>query len=192
MLDSFHPNRIGLLCALVNGVGQPIISLLVGGVVNKITDFDSDPAAGIAAVRIIVIKFTVAGAIVALASYGQICFFTLSAENQTKRIRERYLHAILRQDVAWHDTSRNSDSLNSRLSADTQLIFDGLADKAGLFVSCFSTFVAGIVIAFTHGWKMSLVLLSTMPLIAGECFFQLTFFKYDHTGHTLTNNTLGL
>lgn len=167
------PDSIGFVCALVNGVGQPIISLLVGGVVNKITEYENDNVAGVAAVRDIVIKFTVTGAIVALASYGQMCFFTLSAENQTKRIREKYLHAILRQDVAWHDTSRNSDSLNSRLSADTQLIFDGLADKVGLCVSCFSTFVAGMVIAFVHGWKMSLVILSTMPLIAGGFSFFL-------------------
>lgn len=144
---------------------------------NKITEFETDIPLGVAAVRIIVIKFTVAGAIVALASYGQMCFFTLSAENQTKRIRERYLHAILRQDVAWHDTSRNTDSLNSRLSADTQLIFDGLADKVGLCLSCLAAFVAGIAIAFSHGWRMSLVLLSTMPLIAGKIIIRLSLYS---------------
>ncbi|KAG0045015.1 Multidrug resistance protein 1 [Gryganskiella cystojenkinii] len=166
---------LGTLCAFVNGVGQPLIALLLGGVVTKITINGDDIPAGVAEVRIIVIKFTVVGLIMAVAAYGQMCFFTLSAENQTKKIRERYLHAILRQDVAWHDTSRNSESLNTRLSADTQLIFDGLADKVGLCLSSLAAFVAGMVIAFTHGWKMSLVLLATMPLIAAAGAFMSSF-----------------
>ncbi|ORZ20162.1 P-loop containing nucleoside triphosphate hydrolase protein [Lobosporangium transversale] len=136
----------------------------MGDVINTIaTQSVPDAVAGL---RIIVIKFTVIGAIMFVMAYGQMCLFTLAAESQTKRIREKYLHAILRQDITWHDVSKKSESLNSRLSADTQLVFDGLADKVGLCLSSLATFVAGFVIAFTHGWKMSLVLLTSVPLMA--------------------------
>ncbi|KAG0052311.1 Multidrug resistance protein 1 [Gryganskiella cystojenkinii] len=155
----------GTLCSFINGVGQPLVALLLGNVVNSISQ-TGPPDELVSALRIIVIKFTVVGAIMFFVAYGQMCLFTLSAENQTKRIREKYLHAILRQDITWHDTGKKSESLNSRLSADTQLIFDGLADKVGLCLSSLATFVAGFVIAFTHGWKMSLVLLTAVPLMA--------------------------
>ncbi|GJJ68166.1 ATP-binding cassette, subfamily B (MDR/TAP), member 1 [Entomortierella parvispora] len=157
---------LGTLCSFANGIGQPLVALLMGSVVNGIAENPDDLPAAIAKLRVIVIKFTIVGAVMFFVAYGQMCLFTLSAESQTKRIREKYLHAILRQDISWHDIGKKSESLNSRLSADTQLIFDGLADKVGLCLSSLATFVAGFVVAFTHGWKMSLVLFTAVPLMA--------------------------
>lgn len=178
---------MGTICAFVNGVGQPLVALLMGDVINAIAagaKTSTGPEADaklISEMRILVIKFTVVGAIMFFVAYGQMCLFTLSAENQTKRIREKYLHAILRQDITWHDIGKKSESLNSRLSADTQLIFDGLADKVGICLSSLATFVAGFVIAFTHGWRMSLVLLTSVPLMAGKLIFQYSIETVDHT-----------
>ncbi|KAF9353097.1 Multidrug resistance protein 1 [Mortierella sp. AD094] len=164
---------IGTLCAFACGIGQPLIALLMGDVINKLNV--PNPLDPVNDIRDIVIKFTVVGAAMFVFAYGQMCLFTLSAENQTKRIREKYLHAILRQDISWHDVGKKSESLNSRLSADTQLIFDGLADKVGLCLSSLATFVAGFVIAFTHGWRMSLVLLTSVPLMAAAGAFMSKF-----------------
>ncbi|KAF9315974.1 ATP-binding cassette, sub-B (MDR TAP), member 4, partial [Podila minutissima] len=157
---------IGTICAFVNGVGQPLIALLLGDVITTLTDNLTSIDEAVAKVRILVIKFTVVGAIAFVAAYGQMCFWTMSAENQSKRIREKYLHAILRQDISWHDIGKKSESLNSRLSADTQLIFDGLADKVGMSLMSLATFVAGFAVAFSNGWRMSLVLLTSVPLMA--------------------------
>lgn len=120
-----------------------------------------------------VVKFALVGCGIFLASYLQMCFWTLAAENQVKRIREEYLHAILRQDIGWHDTGKQAESLTTRLNSDTQLIYDGMADKVGLVLSSFTTFIAGFVIGFTRGWKLSLVLLSCVPLI-GICAALMT------------------
>jgi ATP-binding cassette subfamily B (MDR/TAP) protein 1 len=109
-----------------------------------------------------------------------MCFWTLAAENQVKRIREEYLHAILRQDIGWHDTGKQAESLTTRLNSDTQLIYDGMADKVGLALSSFTTFVAGFVIGFSNGWKLSLVLLSCVPLI-GACAVMLSKFTIQST-----------
>lgn len=166
----------------------------MGNVINSIAELNStgDTAADAASnakliseLRIIVIKFTVVGAIMFFMAYGQMCLFTLSAENQTKRIREKYLHAVLRQDITWHDIGRKSESLNSRLSADTQLIFDGLADKVGVCLSSLATFVAGFVIALTHGWKMALVLMTTVPLMASK-------FRYMFGNDTIHSLLIGI
>ncbi|KAI9235666.1 MAG: ABC transporter type 1, transmembrane domain-containing protein [Podila humilis] len=157
---------IGTICAFVNGVGQPLVALLLGDVVTTLNNNTSSIEAAVAEVRVLVIKFTVVGAIAFFAAYGQMCFWTMSAENQSKRIREKYLHAILRQDISWHDIGKKSESLNSRLSADTQLIFDGLADKVGMSLMSLATFIAGFAVAFSSGWRMSLVLLTSVPLMA--------------------------
>ncbi|KAG0332611.1 Antigen peptide transporter 2, partial [Podila humilis] len=106
---------LGTICAFVNGIGQPMVALLLGDVVTTLANNVNDITEAVADIRVLVIKFTVVGAIAFFAAYGQMCFWTLSAENQSKRIREKYLHAILRQDISWHDIGKKSESLNSRL-----------------------------------------------------------------------------
>ncbi|KAG0030198.1 Multidrug resistance protein 1 [Podila clonocystis] len=163
---------LGVICSLGVGVGQPIIAILFGNIVIGLTDGQGDKGDE---VLHNVILFTIVGCAMFLAGYGQMCFWTLSAEHQSKRIREKYFHAILRQDMAWHDTGKQSESLTTRLSSDTQLIYDGLADKVGLCLSNFTTFVAGFIIGFIKGWKLSLVLLCAVPLIGAAAAFMAKY-----------------
>ena len=44
---------------------------------------------------------------------------------------------------------------------------EGIGDKIGNFFQWFSTFVAGIVIGFVYGWKLTLVIMSVSPLLVG-------------------------
>ncbi|KAF9143632.1 Multidrug resistance protein 1 [Linnemannia schmuckeri] len=162
---------IAAIASIGTGVGQPLVALLMGDIMAAMGQglASADDIIGY------VVKFTIVGAGIFLASYLQMCFWTLSAENQVKRIREEYLHAILRQDIGWHDTGKQAESLTTRLNSDTQLIYDGMADKVGLVLSSFTTFIAGFVIGFVRGWKLSLVLLSCVPLI-GACAALMTKF----------------
>ncbi|KAF9404338.1 Multidrug resistance protein 1, partial [Podila epigama] len=165
---------LGIFCSIAAGVGQPIIALLMGNVVTTLST-NTTREATIDGIRNIVIQFAYVGAIMFVAAYGQMCLWTLSAESQTKRIRERYLHAILRQDMAWHDTATKSESLNARLASDTQLIFDGLADKVGLCLNGAAAFITGFVIAFIHSWRMTLVITSVVPLVAASASLMYAF-----------------
>ncbi|KAG0280371.1 ATP-binding cassette, sub-B (MDR TAP), member 4, partial [Linnemannia exigua] len=162
---------VAIIASIGTGIGQPLVALLMGDIMAAMGQglASADDIIGY------VVKFTIVGAGIFLASYLQMCFWTLSAENQVKRIREEYLHAILRQDIGWHDTGKQAESLTTRLNSDTQLIYDGMADKVGLALSSFVTFIAGFIIGFTRGWKLSLVLLSCVPLI-GACAALMTKF----------------
>ncbi|KAJ3280944.1 Multidrug resistance protein 1 [Borealophlyctis nickersoniae] len=92
------------------------------------------------------------------------CFWVLTGENQTKRIRELYVHSILRQNIAWFDMAEEG-SLTTRLAQDTQLIQEGISEKAGLALQCLSQFLTGFIIAFIKGWKLALVLLAALPIM---------------------------
>ncbi|KAF9577929.1 Multidrug resistance protein 1, partial [Lunasporangiospora selenospora] len=163
---------IALIASIGTGVGTPMVAKLMGNIVQEMT------SAGDNRGELIIDKvvlFTIVGAAIFVAAYLQMCFWTLSAENQIKRIREEYLHAILRQDIGWHDTGKQSESLTTRLNSDTQMIYDGMAEKVGLAISSLTTFITGFVIGFTAGWKLSLVLLSCVPLI-GACAVMMAKF----------------
>lgn len=47
---------------------------------------------------------------------------------------------------------------------DLNKIQEGLGEKIGMFVLFMSTFVGSLINAFIHGWELTLVMLSVMPV----------------------------
>ncbi|CAG8533060.1 15494_t:CDS:2 [Funneliformis mosseae] len=105
------------------------------------------------------------GCAVFVFSYGQMSFWMFSGERQAKRIRELYYTAILRQDIAFFDTVSTGD-VTTRISGDTSLYQEGISEKVGLILQQFATFIGGFAVAYTTGWKLSLVLTAIIPLLA--------------------------
>ena len=52
------------------------------------------------------------------------------------------------------------------LLRDVLLIQEAISDKAGVLIQYSTTFVAGFAIGFTSGWRMALVILSVVPVLA--------------------------
>ena len=44
-------------------------------------------------------------------------------------------------------------------------IQEGIGDKVSNFLQWFSTFITGFVIGFVYGWKLTLVIMATSPLL---------------------------
>ena len=81
------------------------------------------------------------------------------------RIRQRYFNALIRQDTAWYDNNSTGE-LTTRLTADLNLIQDGISSKPGVAIKSIVSFVSGFAIAFTKGWQLALVLTASFPVIA--------------------------
>ncbi|KAA0703057.1 Multidrug resistance protein 1 [Triplophysa tibetana] len=177
---------IGLLCSAAHGVALPLMCVVFGQMTdsfvssgqqyNMTDNFTSDSSECLAGAPEIGIenKMTthayyfvgIGGAVLVLGTF-QVMLFLLTATKQTKRIREKYFHAILHQQMSWFDTHKIGE-LNTRLTDDINTINDGLGDKICVFVQFFCTFVAGFVIGFIYGWKLTLVILAVSPLLAGS------------------------
>jgi ABC-type multidrug transport system fused ATPase/permease subunit len=102
----------------------------------------------------LILTFVYMGTGVLVAAYIANCFWVLTGENQVRRIRTLYIHAILRQEMGWFDKAEEG-SLTTRLATDTQLIQEGISEKFGLLVMCVGQFVTGFVIAFVKGWRLA-------------------------------------
>ncbi|XP_056618525.1 ATP-dependent translocase ABCB1 [Triplophysa dalaica] len=177
---------IGLLCSAAHGVALPLMCVVFGQMTdsfvssgqqyNMTDNITSNPSECLAGSPEIGIedKMTthayyfvgIGGAVLVLGTF-QVMLFLLTAAKQTKRIREKYFHAILHQQMSWFDTHKIGE-LNTRLTDDINTINDGLGDKICVFVQFFCTFIAGFVIGFIYGWKLTLVILAVSPLLAGS------------------------
>uniref|UniRef100_A0A8C1W013 ATP-binding cassette sub-family B member 5 n=1 Tax=Cyprinus carpio TaxID=7962 RepID=A0A8C1W013_CYPCA len=167
---------IGLLCAAAHGVALPLMCVVFGEMTDSFVL--SGHTANLTGIFISTIKkhpskcvhayyFVAIGAAVLLLGTFQVMLFLLTAAKQTKRIREKYFHAILHQQMSWFDTHQIGE-LNIRLTDDINTINDGLGDKICVFVQFFCTFISGFIIGFIYGWKLTLVILAVSPLLAGS------------------------
>jgi ABC-type multidrug transport system fused ATPase/permease subunit len=109
-------------------------------------------------------------AITLFCSFTHMVCWVTAGENQTKRIRELYFKAILRQEVGWFDKN-DTGALTTQMTANISMIQDGLSDKVGLMIQFSAAFVAGFVVGFIKGWELALVLCSAFPLLSGAAFF---------------------
>ncbi|XP_039380537.1 ATP-dependent translocase ABCB1-like isoform X3 [Mauremys reevesii] len=199
---------IGLIAAVANGTGLPLIIVVTGemtnsfvmigqavnvssvnlsAVMNSSSTCPAMPGLDIEAemTRFAYYYVGIAFAVVILSTI-QVWTFLTSAARQTARIRQKFFFAILHQEMAWFDTSQIG-TLNTRLMDDINTIHEGIGDKICIFVQFFSTFLTGLVIGFVYGWKLTLVILSVSPLLAAAAavgsFFLALFTTKELTAY---------
>uniref|UniRef100_A0A8C8RS07 ATP-binding cassette sub-family B member 5 n=1 Tax=Pelusios castaneus TaxID=367368 RepID=A0A8C8RS07_9SAUR len=161
----------GTIAAVVNGVCLPLMSLVFGEMSDGFVIRISDPHSFQWPVNSkFALYYVGIGATALVFGYLQISFWVLAAARQTKKIRKTFFHAILGQELSWFDIS-NSGELNTRLTEDINKINDGIGDKVVQLFQNMSTFIVGIVIGFVKGWKLTLVILATSPLVVISAAF---------------------
>ncbi|CAB3990056.1 multidrug resistance 1 isoform X2, partial [Paramuricea clavata] len=89
----------------------------------------------------------------------------LTAERQVHKMRLAMFRNIIHQEIAWFDT-HPSGELGTRLTEDLNKLADGIGSKFGRLICSFSAFIAGYILGFCYLWKMTLVMLAVLPVIA--------------------------
>jgi len=148
----------------------PVFAIIFGNVLNAIGLNIFDPDALKNEVESQVPNFIYLGVASAVAAFLQTFFLVYSSVRQVNRIRGAYLASVLSQDVGFFDTKGTSGVLLQGLNEDCSIVQSSIGEKVSMFVFMMSTAISGIIIAFTKGWDMTLVLLSLLPLLAGTGF----------------------
>jgi ATP-binding cassette subfamily B (MDR/TAP) protein 1 len=92
--------------------------------------------------------------------------WSYTGERQTQKFRERYVNAILSQEIGWFDTCGAAE-LATRVAELTGKIQDGMGRKVGDSIQYLSQIVGCFVVGFYLSWKLAVVLIAGFPLIAG-------------------------
>ncbi|KAL1923267.1 uncharacterized protein VTP21DRAFT_9643 [Calcarisporiella thermophila] len=95
-------------------------------------------------------------------------------ERLIRRLRAQTFNNLLRQEMTFFDhPGRTSSALTSGFAKDATLVIELpklLIINGG---NALSTAFIGLFISFSYGWKLSLMLLPTMPLIIGALIFRM-------------------
>ncbi|KAM6151996.1 ATP-binding cassette sub-family B member 5 [Erethizon dorsatum] len=168
---------LGILASLVNGACLPLMSLVLGEISDHLTSgclvqtnttnyqncTQSEEKRNEDTIML-TLYYVGIGLTALIFGYMQISFWVMTAARQTKRIRKQFFHSVLAQDVSWFDGC-DIGELNTRMTDDISKISEGIGDKIALLFQNMSTFSIGLTIGFVKGWKLTLVALSTSPLI---------------------------
>ena len=80
--------------------------------------------------------------------------------------------------MGWYDKEENSSgAIAGRLSTDTLSIRGAVGDQMGLIIQNLVTIIGAYVIAFSAGWKMTLVITATVPLLGISAWTNAKFLK---------------
>ncbi|XP_042002674.1 ABC transporter B family member 4-like isoform X2 [Salvia splendens] len=154
---------VGSIGAIGNGVSMPLMTVLFGELVDSFGQNQTNNVVSV--VSKVALKFVYLALGCGVAAFLQVGSWMITGERQAARIRSLYLKTILRQDVAFFDKETNTGEVVGRMSGDTVLIQDAMGEKVGKFIQLVATFVGGFVIAFIKGWLLTLVMLSSIPLL---------------------------
>ena len=73
--------------------------------------------------------------------------FIYTGEHISGKIREQYLASILRQNIGYFD-KLGAGEITTRITADTNLVQDGISEKVGLTLTAVATFITAYVIGY--------------------------------------------
>jgi len=96
--------------------------------------------------------------------YTSTVAFIYTGEHISSKTREQYLQAILRQNIGYFD-KLGAGEITTRISADTNLIQEGISEKISLTLAAVASFLGAFIIGFVKSWKLTLILSCTFVMI---------------------------
>ncbi|KAJ3014365.1 hypothetical protein HKX48_005194 [Thoreauomyces humboldtii] len=161
----FERSLIGIAVSVsaLNGVVHPLGVHVFGQVLQKI--YKGEIAADASVLSPLAAQFTILAFLSLVTTYVARAAWIISAERQSKRISVLYLKKILHLDLNRLDTSKQ-ESFSTRLMRDVPIIRLGLGERAiGVVFTTIGTIISSTVVSMLASWKLSLILLSFMPIM---------------------------
>ncbi|KAK9480263.1 P-loop containing nucleoside triphosphate hydrolase protein [Lipomyces japonicus] len=157
----------GNLCSIISGALLPTMTVVFGKLTQTFTNYfayGGDPNKFQSDINHFTLYFVYLGIAEIVFTVVETYIHIERGEVLVGRIRQEYLAATLRQNIGYFD-KLGSGEITSRITADTNLVQEGMSEKVGLCVTSLATFVAAFVIGFIKSWKLTLILTSIVVAI---------------------------
>ncbi|KAG2345376.1 P-loop containing nucleoside triphosphate hydrolase protein [Suillus weaverae] len=181
---------LGVIFAVAAGASQPLMTLIFGNMTQDFVTFgsvqnqyyqslqsnnstaigqaqaalDAAASAFVHSASLDASYLTYLGIAMCFSTYMYMYIWVYTSEINGRRIRERYLQAILRQEIAYFDDV-GAGEVATRIQTDTHLVQLGISEKVTIAITCISCFVVGFFIAFARSWRLALALSSIFVCI---------------------------
>jgi len=152
----------GLFFAVISGLALPASIFLFSSVLGDISAIGEE---GLEPVLSIVYTMMVLGVISLVSETLQSGFLETAANEMTLNLKRHWFKAVVRQDMAYFDLQDVSGTATI-ISTNGAKFKRGLGVKFGHGVQFFCTVIAGFTLAFVASWRVTLVVMGCVPIMA--------------------------
>ncbi|CAI4217577.1 unnamed protein product [Parascedosporium putredinis] len=157
---------VSALAAIASGAALPLMTVLFGSLQGTFQDYFTPGTAMtyddfMDEIVKLILYFVYLAIGEFICVYISTVGFIYTGEHISAKIREHYLESCMRQNIGFFD-KLGAGEVTTRITADTNLIQDGISEKVGITLMALATFVSAFVIGFVKYWKLTLILLSTV------------------------------
>ncbi|KAI5398800.1 Multidrug resistance protein 1 [Lathyrus oleraceus] len=89
-----------------------------------------------------------------------------TGERKSTKIRIKYLKVALKQDIKFFHAEVRTSDIVFTINIDVVMVQNAISEKFGNFIHYIPTFVYGFVVRLAALWKLALVTLAIVPMIA--------------------------
>mmetsp|Transcript_11552 Transcript_11552/g.29204 ORF Transcript_11552/g.29204 Transcript_11552/m.29204 type:complete len:599 (-) Transcript_11552:47-1843(-) len=168
--DEWLLMTVGFIGAAASGALWPIFSLVFAEITVVLVSINSDKSD----IRYWALMFIVLALAFFVATFAMFGGLETSAARLTQKLRGLTFETILYQDMSFFDRPEHSvGALTSVLSKDASQVSGITGSKFGTIIQCISTLLCGLIISFIATWKLTLVTLTVIPLIALSGYMEI-------------------
>jgi ATP-binding cassette subfamily B (MDR/TAP) protein 1 len=189
--NDFLIMAVSSICAIAAGAALPLMTVIFGNLTGNFNGYFQGTIGRAQFEHTIthtVLYFVYLGVAEFVTIYISTVGFIYTGEHISGKIRGHYLEACMRQNIGFFD-KLGSGEITTRITADTNLVQDGISEKVGLTLNAVSTFITAFVIGFIKSWKLTLILLSTVfaitAVMGGGSSFIIKYSKQSLESYAL-------
>lgn len=158
---------LALLIASASSLAMPAY---FGKIVATLT-VSTSPAEAMKGLRVDIIALLIIFSIGGLFTFIRGWLFELAGQRLVARLRKRLFNAISNQEISFFDQNRTGE-LTNRLASDTQVVQNAATVNISMALRYTVQALGAFILLFTISWKLTLVMMSVVPLIViGAVFY---------------------
>lgn len=169
---------LGLITLLISSVSSIIFPYLLGGLLGvedqekgsqfSLMDFNNINSLFALLLLLFIIQ--------SIASFFRIYLFGIVTENSLRDIREIVFRKLIGKNITFYDNNKVGE-LQSRVSSDVSLLTETFNTTLAEFLRQILTIIFGILFIMFISWKLSLIMLAIVPIVAISAVFFGKFIK---------------
>lgn len=180
---------IGILATCVSGLWIPIYAVLVGdftAALKLINQGKSNTS------NYFVNMFLITGSLILVASVGSRYFLGRVASFMSHDLRLSEFKSMISKPIPWFENPDNNvGSIIMKITSNIDLITDYVADKFPALIQNVTALISCIILAFYQSWKLTLVVLTYLPVVFITAFFESKSGKANHkSGSNMAKMTI--
>mmetsp|Transcript_52007 Transcript_52007/g.92801 ORF Transcript_52007/g.92801 Transcript_52007/m.92801 type:complete len:1319 (-) Transcript_52007:1058-5014(-) len=151
------------VCATIVGASLPAFCYLFGALMNDLNNATAQEIEQ--KTNEICLIMTLIGVAEWVLCTLYVAAIEVSSARQMRILRTTFFSSILKQEVAFFDGEKSGE-LTNRLSSDVQIISGLMGVKIANLVQYVATFFFAYAFAFWQSWRLTLIMLCVMPIMA--------------------------